>query len=109
MTLSGEVHVESFVPKFVFYLLSKYEKFWTYGQSETPETLRCQFSIQNEQFSHINFYAPLLQFSAKVFNTKLVVNLLSQLLLKFGNFWLGRFSLVHETLAHYSLKFLGRQ
>jgi hypothetical protein len=43
-------------------------------------------------------------FSAEVFNIKLVANLLNQLLFKFENFWLSRFSLVIKILALYPLK-----
>jgi hypothetical protein len=43
-------------------------------------------------------------FSAEVFNIKLVSNLLNQLLFKFENFWLSRFSLVIKVLALYPLK-----
>jgi hypothetical protein len=48
-------------------------------------------------------------FSADVFNTKLVPNLFTKMLSKFGNFRLSSLSSALILLALWSLKILGRQ
>jgi hypothetical protein len=45
-----------------------------------------------------------VKFFAEVFNIKLVANSHNQLLFKFGNFWLSRFSLAIKILAFRPLK-----
>ena len=86
MTLSVVFPVEDFVPNLVFQLLFKFENFWTRIQWVTLETLTPLFSVSFEHFGCTNFQALREKYFAEMFNTKLVANLLIQLLLKFGNF-----------------------
>ena len=55
MALSVVFPVEDFVPNLVFYLLFKFQKFWTNIQWITLETLTPLFSVSFEHLCYRNF------------------------------------------------------
>jgi hypothetical protein len=109
MTLSIEVHIEKVAPTFVFYFMLKFENFWTSTQQATLQASTPQFSACFEHFCHINFSTLLVKFSAEVLNSKLVSNLIKNLLSKFGNSWPSRFFVGDQNTSSLSTDFLGRQ
>ena len=81
MALAVEEPLDNFAPKLAYLLLLKFEKKnSTDIQWGTLETLTPCFSVSFEHLGCTNFYAFLEMFSADVFNTKLVPNLLTKLL-----------------------------
>jgi hypothetical protein len=97
MTLSEEKLNREVASNFAPFQLLNCENFWTITQWATLET-------STPHFCHLNFLTLLEKSFAEMFKITLVLNLLNQLLFKFGNCWPSRFSLVVQILALCPLK-----